>query len=1703
MKYGSLFLRISAIVLAGMVIFASCGRKKVAEPSAQEYAGYIKAFTGGIVTEDATIRVDLTEDAADMITEGLFSFKPDVKGIVKWNNAQSVSFVPEEGALKVGQVYKISFALGKLIPGAPEDFPFGITIKGNLVSLPEAAPEPDNGRAFRVVQASVKENCIEVSLSEAPANATVKGLVELTGVTRSYVQVDGKVLKVHFEGRKGDMKLTLDKGLKGVGGAALAEDFTRVFPEKDEAPAVKIPFNGSILPDRQNLVLPFRAVNLSAVEVRVIKIYEKNILMFLQENDLGDDNGLRRCGRLIYKGDVPLDATLDLHQWNDHCIDLSGLFKQEPGAIYRIRLSFRMDQSLYGGKELTSSARPVGRPTAAEESDWDTPNPYYWDNYFDWDEYNWEESDDPSKASYYMEAERFPAVQLLSSDLGLVVEYAGGRQLWVAATDLISAKPVSDAKIEVYDYQLQCIAKGKTDGKGLATLSMDVRHRPFAVVAKAGGSTAYLKVTLGNERSDSRFDVGGEVLQRGIKTFIYGERGVWRPGDTLHITAIIADRGKRLPADHPATLEVYTPEGQFYSKTTRKGTDGFFNFDIVTKADDPTGYWNAYLKVGGSSFHKTLHIETVKPNRLKIITSYPSVMEAGKTVQLQATASWLSGGVAGNMPARAEITLRKAPGAPFKGFEKYVFNNPSTKYGSREMNLFNTRLDAAGNLNARVTLPAAENAPGMLQALVVTSVQEPGGDESFTTETVPYSPFSSYVGVRMPEESFLETDKDHKIGLVVVDAFGQRVIGHKVEYAVFKTGWSWWWDNAGGPLDAYVHGSSVKKIMSGELTAVAQDAGFTFKVDYPDWGRYLVLARDKTSGHISGTSFTVDWPEYRGRADRRDPESLTMLTLSTDKPSYQVGDKATIYIPAAEGGQALVSLENARGVISRDWVQTSSKDTPWSFTVTPEMAPNIYAEVTLLQPYGASSNDLPIRLYGIQRIKVDNAASHLEPVVSMPDVIHPEETFTVKISERSGKPMTYTLAIVDEGLLDLTAFKTPDPWGKMYTDEALAVNTWDLYDQVIGAFGAKMSPVAAIGGDEDALRNARKDNRFNPVVLFNGPRTVSKGTDVLKLRLPMYVGSVRVMVIAGHEGAYGNAEKTVPVQSPLMLVSSLPRVLGCGEKVSAAVNVFAMEDGIGTVTVKVEADGPLSDGGTKTVKFSEKGDKLLQFPLMASESEGVAHIKVSAAGGSYKASETIALEVRNPNPAVTELERFSLEKGASRQVDGTSLQLAVFPAVDIRSLYIKMKDYPYDCSEQLSARGLALLHLLPLLPEADAAEAKTLIPTLVSGLYARQQADGGFAYWSGGVSNTWVSSMAGQFLSEASKEGFEVNAGVLKKWKSYQQKMSQVFRVAGNSFFSNQDEAYRLYTLAIAGTPNVAGMNRLKEAGQIGSQASWMLSSAYALSGKAALAEGILNGVSREFPEYEPYNITYGTSLRDRLIAVDALTLNDRVPEAIALASELPLRDMSTQESAFAAIALHHIYKKTDTQAVSAKLGSKDVASAASVVTLPLYGPAELQNASDGVLYCTVLKVSREGNRKAVSNGLALDVRYTGEDGSPINPATLAQGTRFTATVKVTGDAVRAHENLALSFGIASGWEIVNERLQGSSVAEDGYDFKDIRDDRVNWYFALPAGRSKTFRVQLRAAYEGSYIQPAVVCDAMYDPTVNAATASGTAVVTR
>lgn len=1637
---------------------------------------------------------------------------------------------------------------------------FSISFKGpskDFESKEETSISIPAKGSFEVVRTKLyleSDPRIEVLFSDVlGSSAKEKGLITVEGGSNEKVTISDNKATIWFDaGREESLVLHIAEGVKNTSGRALGIEYTESFELASALPAVEFPFSGNILPDPSRLVLPFRAVNLRAVDVRVVKIYTDNIMSFLQDNDLDGSNGLRRSGRLVYKGQIRLDAdpSKDLTEWQDFSVDLSGLFKQESGAIYRVRFMFNREYYIGytdDGEKAGESTRQPSWAKGYESSDltsdafWDVTEPYVWEDsgIYDWEEYEWDETDDPTKPSFYMEGYRFPARNIMTSTLGIIAKSADSPEMDIFVNDILSTKPVSGAKVKIYDYQLQEVGSGSTDGDGHVRITTS--HKAFIVTAESGGSKTYLKVADGEENLLSRFDVGGAKIEDGLKGFVYGERGIWRPGDTLHLTLVVEDPMKLFPEAHPATMEVYTALGQLHTrKVAASNVNGFYTFSVPTAEADPTGYWNAYFKVGGATFHKSLHVETVKPNRLKVKLSVPDVIDGPEAFNYSIESNWLTGPAASGLKYELEMTLRDGSSLlakKSKNLEGYTFRNPLSSFSTSEIEIADGTLNAAGKAAGRVDRSRTiSQAPGLLAASVVSRVFEQGGDESFSLTETLYSPYKVYVGMKAETGDYLETDKDHFFNVVTVDCNGKAVGNRTLDYTIYKLDWSWWWESDAYMLDSYVNGSSAKVHSSGRIACGTSGAKIPFRLDYPEWGRYLILVKDSQSGHMSGMTFVADWPEWRGRSSKSDPSALTMVTFSTDKKSYEVGEEATVYIPAAaDGGRALVSLEGAAGVISSAWVKTSKdNETPYKFRITKDMAPNFHIHLTLLQPHGQTGNDLPVRMYGVQPVEVTSKESHLKPVISMPDAVRPLEPFTIKVKEAAGKPMTYTLAIVDEGLLDLTGFKTPDIWGAMNRRLALGVKTWDMYDDVAGAFSGRFSPMYSIGGDEGLIRGSRKESRFNPVVKVLGPFTVAKGEQSHKITLPMYVGSVRVMVVAGQDRAYGNAEKSVPVRTPVMVLPTLPRKVSVGESFKLPVNVFVMEDNVRKVNVKVSVEGPvkLVSEAAKDIEFSGSGDAMTSFELKAAAGEGQAKVTVSATGGSYTAKETIYLDVTNPNPVIIRSVAGFIEGGKSITLPYTPaseggveaiLEAASYPTIDLDGCYSYMENYPHLCGEQICARGIAFVALRDMLSDEKAAKVDALIPEMLGNLYSRQLGNGGFVLWQGqNVADPWVSSMAGHFMALATAQGYSVNQNVLDSWADFQRKEARSYRRTDSKYADGYDiaQAYRLYTLAMNGKAQDAAMNRMRETASLTETAKWLLASAYALSGKKQIAQTIVGEImdagSKPERGSEAWGVTYGSPARDKAIAVEALVLAERSSQALAMSRELAdeFRGSSyytTQSTAFAAAAVARLAEKMGDNIVSIELGEgrkkaverKDRSFVSASLDLNEKS-VEIRNTADNAVYLNVISKFRQpGGQKveAAQEGIKMSVSYLGADGKAIDAGHIAQGTDFNINVKVSGlisdDAGR---NMVLSIPAASGWEIFNDRLYGAESRSDA-DYIDYRDDCVNFYFSLASGESASFNVRVRASYQGEFTLPAISCEDMYHPEIHANTESGITVV--
>ena len=1264
----------------------------------------------------------------------------------------------------------------------------------------------------------------------------------------------------------------------------------------------------------------------------------------------------------------------------------------------------------------------------------------------------------------------------------------------------------------------------------------------------------------GEEQSVSRFDVGGKDIQKGLKGFIYGERGVWRPGDTLHISFMLEDREKRIPDKHPVALEIYNPRGQFYTKMiSTQGTNGFYTFAVPTQADDPTGLWNAYVKVGGTAFHKSLRIETIKPNRLKITLALPTILQASsKDVYAPLTSSWLTGATASRLKAKVEMSLSKV-NTQFKNYGQYLFNNPATDFTTVRADVFNGVLDAEGRAGVNIQLPVATGAPGMLNATLTTRVFEPGGDASIYSQTVPFSPFTSYVGINLnqPKGKYIETDKDHVFDIVTVNDQGQPVNRSNLEYKIYRISWSWWWENGEESFGTYINNSSITPVASGNLQTTGGKASFKFRINYPDWGRYLVYVKDRESGHATGGTVYIDWPDWRGRSNKTDPSGIKMLAFSLDKDSYEIGETATAIIPAAAGGRALVSLENGSTVLQQQWLEVSDQgDTKLTFKITPEMAPNVYLHISLLQPHAQTVNDLPIRMYGIAPVFVTNRQTILQPQIKMPEVLRPETDFNVTVSEKSGKPMTYTLAIVDDGLLDLTNFKTPDPWNEFYAREALGIRTWDMYDDVLGASGGRYSSLFSTGGDASLKPADAKANRFKPVVKFIGPFYLAKGKQQTHtLKLPMYVGSVRAMVVAGQDGAYGNAEKTAFVRTPLMLLSTLPRVLSTQEEITVPVNVFAMENQVKNVTVSLEASGAgvqITGNRQQSLTFDQPGDQLAYFTLKTGSKTGKATIHLTASGNGQQTKETIEIEVRNPNPVVTlrnsqwieasqEAELSYTLAGSSSANNQVQLEVSRIPSVDISRRFDFLYNYQHHCTEQLTSKALPLLFVsqFKAVDEQEAEKIKANVQEAIRQIYARQLPNGGFVYWPGNaVADEWITSYTGMFLTLAQEKGYAVHPNVLNKWKRFQRAAAQNWRMPQEAsnwqiWQSELQQAFRLYTLALAGAPEYGAMNRMKEQPGLSIQAKWRLAAAYALTGKMKPAGELVYNAETTVIPYSSMNLIYGSSDRDEAMILETLILMKRDRDALQQAKKVSQNLaqenwFSTQSTAFALMAMGRLAEqlsgtldftwnwngKQQPAVKSAKaVFEKEIA------TSPKSGTVSVKNKGKGALSVDLITRTQLLNDTlpAIADNIRLDVKYTDMAGSPISVEDIRQGTDFMSAVTLSNiSGTSDYSNLALTHIIPSGWEIYNERMivpevSSSSTNEANvpessagkYTYKDIRDDRVLTYFDLRRGESKTFTVRLQATYAGNFILPAIQCEAMYDAAVQARTKAGRTTVSR
>ena len=1562
---------------------------------------------------------------------------------------------------------------------------------------------------------------IEIRFSE-PLNRSqsLAGLIQVDRRPDLTFSVEQNMVRAYSsEELRGDLAVTVQAGVRSSTGARLERAGLHNIRFEETKPSVRFLGKGVILPTAQGATLPIEAVNLSAVMVTAVRINADNVPQFLQVNELDGERELRRVGREVWKQVVPLTAAEDQGR-RRYGLDLSPLVADYPGGLYRLTLTFRRPHVIFPCDDEPSHTKID--PALAEWDDEYESWEWGYDYGFDWGEF-YNQRFNPCHPGFYYsfwDHDITVSQNVLISDIGLIAK-RGGDSLLVVVTDLKTAKPLSGVPLKVYDYQRTLIASAKTRGDGSALVAPS--RKPFLVIAEHDRQLGYLKLTDGAALSVSHFDVGGTEVQKGVKGFLYGERGVWRPGDPMFLTLILM--GGSLPADHPATIELLDPRGRIaQTQVQTRPLNGFYTFKLTTSPDAPTGNWLARCSVGGAVFQKTLKVETVMPNRLDARLDFGKGELTAAPTTTRLTAAWLFGAKASFLKARVELRLTPTP-TRFEKFPNFNFDNPLAAFDSETLPIFEGTLNEAGEA-VFTTAVSDVAAPGKLNAVFNTRVFEPGGAFSSLRTALPMHVYNHYIGVAAPStdasEPTLDISKSHRIDIVRVTPDGRAEGNGRVEVKLYKIKWRWWWEKSAEALADYIGARSFRPVQTATVQLQNGAGRWELKVGESEWGRYLVQVRDLNGRHASGQIVYLDEPGWgRGRQDAAD--GVAVLAFTADKPQYSLGEPVTLTIPTAAGGRGLVTLESGSRVLRAEWFEPKSPNHRFTFRTTPEMAPTVYAHVTYLQPHLQTANDLPIRLYGVIPINVVDAQTVLRPVIECDDALTPETPVNISVKEANGKAMTYTLAIVDQGLLDLTRFETPNPWKHFYSREALGVKTWDVYDWVIGAYGGKLERLLGIGGGEALeLEGGYQANRFPPMVMFLGPYELKRSeTKTHTLTLPMYVGAARVMVVAGSGKAFGAADKSVQVRKPLMLLATLPRVLGVQEETALPISVFAMDPAIRQVQVKISAQGAadLVGAGEQSITFAQPGDRLVTFNVRAGDMPGIAQFNIEAVSGNESARQSVDIEVRNPMRRVIETASALLQPGESWSPEitlpgqaGTNVvtaELSRIPPLDLQRRLDFLISYPHGCVEQVTSAVFPQLYLARLLDLADdkKQEIEKNVKAGVTRLNGYQLPDGGLAYWPGAdEASEWGTNYAGAFLLEAQTAGYTMPAGLLENWLAFQQKAARAWQPSDEA--SQLIQADRLYTLAAAGAPDLASMNRLKESPALTAVSRWRLAAAYQLAGQRQAAQSLATGETA-IPAYRELSRTFGSDLRDKALMLETLTLLDDA-RAFALVQEISAtlasdEWLSTQSTAVALSAVARfagVQKSAAPSACTLRIDGREIKiNSPQALTQQQWAPREtttFQAANTGrtPLYVRLLMegLPAIGEESASANGLELDVAYRSTQNVPLQPTELRQGADLVALVTVRNTGLMDYHELALTHLVPSGWEIHNERPADDEQTPDNLNYQDIRDDRVYTYFDLRKGESKTFRLLLTAAYTGRYYLPPIEVEAMYDAAIYART---------
>jgi alpha-2-macroglobulin len=1190
------------------------------------------------------------------------------------------------------------------------------------------------------------------------------------------------------------------------------------------------------------------------------------------------------------------------------------------------------------------------------------------------------------------------------------------------------------------------------------------------------------------------------------------------------------------PPDLPVTIEQRDPEGRLLRTLNAVLDRGMASFNLDIPDWSLTGSYLLQALSGGQVIGSYAYqVEEFIPDRLSVEIAAPeSTGGPGQSLSFEVISRYLFGPPASNLAVSAKARLIAAGFTP-KGYEAYSFGDPGRAFEPLPLLTTENRLDAGGRAAFSVSIPQDLTPPLALWAEFTGRVREQGGRGVTARKRIPVHAYALYPGIKRPGSMELEPRKSTVFDFVTVSPEGKQIEHPELIATLFQDQWQtvmrrtqsgFSYESVRNPVEV-----STQRLTPG-------DGEGSFSVTPPEYGSYRVRLTDPKSGAASELEFYCGGWGYSPWAVK----NPARLELIPDKEGYRAGETASIQIRSPFAGKALITVEG-QNVEHLQIVDLSGNTGQVRIPVREEWQPNVHLTATLVRRATDIAPGSAGRAFGATALFVDSLSNRMGLRVDAPDEVRPQTDLEIRVQAEPHARVT--VAVVDEGIMQLAGGKNPDPFAHFYAKRALDVISYDNFAFMFPHLGAAR-PLAG-GGDDlggaSAFMRTEGIRRVRPVTFWSGVLDADQsGTLAHRVRLPDFQGALRIVAVGNQGKSFGAATAMTRVRTPLVLIPTLPRFLSLGDEIEIPLTLRNDTPSGGSFRLSASVTGPATLGDMPGPLTLEPGQAdTVYLPLRCGTEEGKVTLSFTATGGGETATAAEELDQRSPLPVTRTMDIRTLD-AASGEIGAAvpdsflpgsvkrTVRLSTRPLLRYSGHLENLLGYPYGCAEQTVSKAFPLLHFGALARDLAPGRFNTagpagLVQAAIRRLQTMQTPSGGYAFWPGDSEpDPWVSAYVCHFLLEARLAGHTIPESMLESAFYYLESLSNP--EAGSPTLKIEQAAYALYVLALGKKPNLGSQDYLRTTFEksLSGVARTLLAGAYLETSNHGAGFALLHAAPAIDDTRRESGGNLGSGLRDRALVALILLKNmpddPRLPELMTrLGGDLARSEwFSTQETSLAFMALGKFLAGLDDSRPFA--GTLTWPGGAQVFedtelfvreNIPTPGALTLDKSpADRTVFATVLTSAtpRADAHVPGSQGLEVEQTLLREDGSPLDDGAVRQGDLIVMSTKVRSTSGRI-DNVVVQSLLPAGLEVENprlattERLDWMQEGEVLEGHQDLRDDRILVFTDLDGNGWKVRYSVLRAVTPGRFTLPPVQAEAMYHPGLRASGALGTISVKR